>query len=527
MLVHMTPGEVHGLQQLAMAHGGSLTINPQTGLPEAGFLSSLLPMLAGVALAPMTAGTSLAFLGTPMGAALTVGGISALTSGSLKKGLMAGLGAYGGAGLGSSLTDMGTAQAEGLVTQETNLAADLAGKQAQQTAFDAETAQQAAANAEAAGSSSQTFYPSKVTIAEDLATPTIEPPRMGPVVQTPPPKFDYTPEQAGISARESAVDAVDANFRPATTSPAGQALARGPAGNMFAGVQQLGTKEGLKTLGGKLGYAGVAGLAAPLLSSAMEPGKFNPPAKTPTQYYKTSYIPPKYNPKTGNYDPASYGPGSYYTNPTQYVAQGGAIGYAAGDLVRPYPHTGDPIANTGGYGGRGEKPQYSRDIYADAAGEGPYSDAAGGGSYNDKEGVYSNTKLVAFSPAKRVLAAEKATSKARKLRTLLRDEGDIEYAAEGGLMGLHTYAAGGKLLRGPGDGMSDSIPAVIKGANPQRAALADGEFVIPADVVSHLGNGSTAAGSKRLYSMMDKVRKARTGNPKQGKQINPDRFMPA
>ena len=85
----------------------------------------------------------------------------------------------------------------------------------------------------------------------------------------------------------------------------------------------------------------------------------------------------------------------------------------------------------------------------------------------------------------------------------------------------------GRLLRGPGDGMSDSIPAVINGARPQRAALADGEFVIPADVVSHLGNGSTEAGSKRLYSMMDKVRRARTGNPKQGKQINHNRFLPA
>ena len=94
-------------------------------------------------------------------------------------------------------------------------------------------------------------------------------------------------------------------------------------------------------------------------------------------------------------------------------------------------------------------------------------------------------------------------------------------------MGLNEYAAGGKLLRGAGDGMSDSIPAVIKGKRPQRAALADGEFVIPADVVSHLGNGSTEAGAKRLYSMMDKVRHARTGNSKQGKQINPDRFMPA
>jgi len=99
--------------------------------------------------------------------------------------------------------------------------------------------------------------------------------------------------------------------------------------------------------------------------------------------------------------------------------------------------------------------------------------------------------------------------------------------AHGGLAGLQTYAAGGKLLRGPGDGMSDSIPAVINGEVPQRAALADGEFVIPADVVSHIGNGSTEAGSRHLYTMMDRIRKARTGNPKQGKQINPSRYLPA
>jgi hypothetical protein len=75
--------------------------------------------------------------------------------------------------------------------------------------------------------------------------------------------------------------------------------------------------------------------------------------------------------------------------------------------------------------------------------------------------------------------------------------------------------------------MSDDIPAVIKGAKQQRAALADGEFVIPADVVSHLGNGSTDAGAKRLYSMMDKVRQARTGNKKQGRQIHAEKYIPA
>jgi hypothetical protein len=90
---------------------------------------------------------------------------------------------------------------------------------------------------------------------------------------------------------------------------------------------------------------------------------------------------------------------------------------------------------------------------------------------------------------------------------------------------MPTYAAGGKLLRGPGDGMSDSIPAVINGT--QRAALADGEFVMPADVVAHLGNGSTSAGANRLYEMMDRVRKARTGTTTQPPAVNMGRLMPA
>ena len=72
--------------------------------------------------------------------------------------------------------------------------------------------------------------------------------------------------------------------------------------------------------------------------------------------------------------------------------------------------------------------------------------------------------------------------------------------------------------------MSDHIPATI--GNKQPARLADGEFVVPADVVSHLGNGSTDAGAKQLYKMMDRIRQARTGNPKQGKQINPNKFLP-
>jgi hypothetical protein len=97
--------------------------------------------------------------------------------------------------------------------------------------------------------------------------------------------------------------------------------------------------------------------------------------------------------------------------------------------------------------------------------------------------------------------------------------------AQGGItQNLGGYSDGGHLLKGPGDGMSDHIPAMIGKRQPAR--LADGEFVIPADVVSHLGNGSTEAGAKQLYAMMSRIRKARTGNSKQGKQVNPRKLMP-
>lgn len=93
-----------------------------------------------------------------------------------------------------------------------------------------------------------------------------------------------------------------------------------------------------------------------------------------------------------------------------------------------------------------------------------------------------------------------------------------------------TLAEGGpamrepRYLRGITDGMEDKIKTSID--NKQPALLSHGEFVIPADVVSHLGNGNSDAGAKKLYQMMDRVRQARTGNKKQGKQINPDKFMP-
>ena len=99
----------------------------------------------------------------------------------------------------------------------------------------------------------------------------------------------------------------------------------------------------------------------------------------------------------------------------------------------------------------------------------------------------------------------------------------VQYAAKGGLAALAgggeshlgDYSDGGRLLRGPGDGVSDSIPATIADKRPAR--LADGEFVVPARIVSELGNGSTEAGARKLYAMMDRIQKAR------GKTVGKDR----
>tara|TARA_R110002153_G_scaffold49362_3_gene139271 strand:- start:1928 stop:2578 length:651 start_codon:yes stop_codon:yes gene_type:complete len=123
------------------------------------------------------------------------------------------------------------------------------------------------------------------------------------------------------------------------------------------------------------------------------------------------------------------------------------------------------------------------------------------------------------------LAALNAANPARQERrpggprVQLPAEPPIEMAA-GGIATLKK----GQYLNGASDGMADKVPARIDGQ--QEARLSDGEFVVPADVVSHLGNGNSDAGAKILKDMMSRVRKARTGNDKQGKEIDPNKFVP-
>jgi hypothetical protein len=185
----------------------------------------------------------------------------------------------------------------------------------------------------------------------------------------------------------------------------------------------------------------------------------------------------------GSYDdePMSDNPG---------MASGGIAAYAAGGLKMKTMSPGEGMY---------------RDTDEDTASLGAYDAAM---KRMEKQFAAGNLKPTAM-PKSRV-------SKLGEIKTGIA-------AAAGGSIG--GYSDGGRMLKGPGDGMSDSIPATIGRKQPAR--LADGEFVVPADVVSHLGNGSTDAGAKRLYSMMDKVRKARTGKKKQAPAVKASKYMPA
>jgi hypothetical protein len=203
-------------------------------------------------------------------------------------------------------------------------------------------------------------------------------------------------------------------------------------------------------------------------------------------------------------------------------AEGGVTGYASGDLVElADPRHTNPLME-----------YYS--LHSKTKEALPHADV---GIFHDSDPDTRN--LDAMQAAQIRLRKQFAHAQMPQPKTVLKDmpslgslpgaQHQIQEAASGGIMGysLGGYASGGnpRLLKGPGDGMSDNIPATI--ADRQPARLADGEFVVPADVVSHLGNGSTDAGAKKLHHMMDKVRVARTGKKKQGTQINPNKFLPA
>ena len=438
LLVHMTPKEVQGLQAIARAHGGSLTVNPETGLAEAGFLKNIMPMIVGAGLTAATGGAA-----APWMIGLGYGGFEAARTGDISKGLMAGLGAYGGAGLASGLATAGAGAAEAAVPEATKAVA-----------------------AESAGTMGNQF------------------------------------------AYNAAGEMVPANVAPSITGAAqGTAQVAAPGASapsylskMGSGVGQLGTEAGRSAVYSAMPTGTLPGLAAPVVAGALEPK----PIDTQQDDYERKYPELSLSSDFRGYTPQR--PNPYYT------PRGlGYSGYAAGGSIAPQLNNmpaGGLAALQGmrdGYGAAqtmdGNMPQFNK------------------GGMPKKATRTSAAQIAGMDPLEAGLAE---LNNARAMAQMRGNVALPKRSVED--MGVIS-AAQGRYLKGDGDGMSDSIPATINGRQPAR--LADGEFVVPADVVSHIGNGSSDAGAKKLYKMMDKVRVARTGKKSQAPAVKTDKYLPA
>jgi hypothetical protein len=442
MLVHMTPDEVAGLQALAQQMGGSLTINPQTGLPEANIFKKLLPMALGFALGPAGAGLFQSALTT----GLAVGAGYTLATGSLQQGLAAGLGAYGGSNLGTGLQAAGTADAA------TSAAASDAASSGLQVAGGAGGDAASAAMVE-----SQLGYGDIPFESFNQA----------------PASYSYAvppPSPTSISLTGGAGSGL--SLTPEATGFA----ATGPA---IPGSEELFTQQvPIESVNLATGARETAMSTVPKTSSVLT-SDVTGLGSTPT-------------------------PGSALTGAERYF----------GDKA-----TSDLAAQR----------------YADATGS-----TLGTSAMQTVGGISLQS---AAEEQEAVKAQQAAIDAKRERRKRLFEEiaertlGQVNVRS-GGLMklaggGMSYMEAGGTTgptgaprdVVGNGDGMSDSVPADIEGV--QEARLADGEFVIPADVVADIGNGSSDAGSKKLYDMMDRVRKARHGTTEQPPEIKAERLMPA
>jgi hypothetical protein len=393
-LVHMTKGEVKSLDDLARAKGGILSINPSTGLKEAGFLSSILPTVVG-------AGVGIA-TGNPMLGAAAAGGLSYATNGgNLNKSIMSGVGAYGGAGLYSGLSGAGAA------------------------ALGAEV------SPIAAQAGTEALLSSGVEVGKSLVTP----------------------QEIGALVNSGALTQAEA----------------AAYGNAYSGAfSKIGGTDtvmaGLKSPGAFSNYLGPLSM---LGVSAL--GSFGPNNQNSISSPNPGYIRPYTFSQTRN---PNYGqPGQPYFN-QQYTAQTPIVANQFGSQSLPTSGMAE--------GGLAENQMYPQ-------------------SYQD------STQFA--TPTQMPTSAEVMQSDYDPRVDAYTGQA-MGFAAGGITQGhLGSYSDGGRLLKGPGDGVSDSIPAKIGEKQPAR--LADGEFVVPARIVSELGNGSTEAGARQLYKMMDRIQAKR------------------
>jgi hypothetical protein len=448
-LVHMSPGEVKGLQALAMAHGGSLSINPDTGLVEASFLKKMLPTIAGIGLS-MIPGVG------PLMAAGMVGGFETLRTGDINKGLMAGLGAYGGAGMAQGL-----AGAAGSAATEAS-----------------------AANALGAGANVGTGATSQAgMLAAENAS-------------------------MGLTPLESAANISSSAGYASGAAP--MSMGAQSANLMSAGAKNIATNP---MTAGPQAYAAMPTGTVPALgatvSNAMTP-EVPPVPGQPEEDPMYAGAPYKYrlSPNFSGFTPRQ--PQPYYRPTGLGYAEGGDVMMAAGGSYDDEPMGDAPGMASGGIAAYAEGGMPMKKM---SLGEGIYRDT-------DDDTASLGAYDAAMKRLEKQYAAANLKASAMPKSGIAR-LGQMKAMASGG---LGSYSDGGRMLKGPGDGMSDDIPAMIGKKQPAR--LADGEFVVPADVVSHLGNGSTDAGARKLYSMMDKIRTARTGKKKQAPAVKGDKYLP-
>ena len=495
-LVHMSKREIKGLQDLALAHGGSLSINPETGLVEAGFLEQVLPVVAAAGLTYLTAGAAAPLMAGTLGA--TGAGIAAgAGAGALISG---GFAAAQGKDVGNAalMGGLGGAISGGLGAYDGAATADMFTKGATDTA----AAAVPAGAAPAVPTNTMSFTPSG-----EMASSAYDPAITGAISPT-------------------------TGFAPPSPAGMGAGAPPPPGTSYYAGLKP----------DQYLQKAAIQGLpAAGLLMD--QPQQQLGPEEEESVLSRLSpnfqaYVPPQPNP----YYKAKY--------PT-YAAEGGIMSsYQTGGPVERMSQMNTAINPQGGLYPQGmiDKTQYAvptqrptsmevidagaqRTFNSGGITQQAYLPKGDAGRFVDSD---PNTRgLSAMDAAQqrlKKLGARSGIKMAEMPKTGIKGLGGdfSDMAAAGGVAHLGDYSDGGRLLKGPGDGVSDNIPATIGGKQPAR--LADGEFVVPARIVSELGNGSTDAGAKRLYAMMDRVQKARKktiGKGKIAKDSKSSKYLPA
>jgi len=547
MLVHMTPREVQGLQALAKAHGGSLTINPETGLAEAGFLEQILPIVAMAAATYFTAGAAAPALSAALGSTMA-GGIAA---GSLAG---AGVGAIGAAaqdkdvGQGALYGGIGGAISGGMGAYDGAASADLFSGSASAPTLTADATNKIALDASVSGQIPGASG-APVDVSDVYAGLAGQPPAPLPPGMPPPTAAGNAAAAQSGQAQINALNKLDPSASAFGNAPGVNAeqamfqaenLARPTeVGNIYPDLKATPPPSGsgpsyYSTMGvpGKAMTQSLPGITADI--GMNENAGTGMPGEEP--YSSQATLSPNFQGYTPR-QPKPY----YQPQYTRYAASGGLMdAYQAGGPVERMSQMNTALNPQGGLYPQGmiDKTQYAIPTQRPTSME--VVDAGAQRTFNNG-GAAKEKKQRASLTADRTMAAMSADQAglamlnnaryganmtgARPLRSS-KTLGDLPTpvgAARGGLADLGGYSDGGRMLKGPGDGMSDSIPGIIGRKQPAR--LADGEFVVPADVVSHLGNGSTDAGAKRLYAMMDRARQARTGKKKQAPAINANKIL--